>query len=76
MIISQHPGGRQDDQKLKVTCDYRIKLFGLGYMVIYFKKNKKIKKKKGKHQLKIIYLRKGQILLITKQNIVSCKHGN
>lgn len=41
MIISQHPGGRQDDQKLKVTCDYRTKLFGLGYMVIYLKKKKR-----------------------------------
>lgn len=66
------PTREQDDQKLKVTCDYRIKLFGLGYMIIYlFKKSKE----KGKHQLKIIYLRKGQILLIIKQNTVSCKYG-
>lgn len=46
MIISQHPGGRQDDQKLKVTCDYRTKLFGLGYMVIYLKR-KEVKKKES-----------------------------
>lgn len=48
MIISQHPGGRRDDQKLKVTCDYRTTLFGLGYMVIYLKKKKKERKRKRK----------------------------